>query len=252
MSDSPLLDHLLELRRRLLRSVVVIVLVFAGLAVFANEIYEAVAMPMLANLPVGSSMIATDVAAPFFTPFKLTLVVAIVLAVPYLLWQLWAFIAPGLYKREKRLAAPLLISSTLLFYAGIAFAYFIVLPLALGFFANAAPEGVAIATDISRYLDFVLAIFMAFGIAFEVPVVIILLCWSGMTTPDNLRKKRPYIIVGAFVVGMLLTPPDVISQTLLALPMWFLFELGVLLASLYIKAPAKEANQGPAESQNNR
>lgn len=233
MSDSPLLDHLLELRRRLLRSVLAIVLVFAALAAFANDIYELLAEPMLANLPVGSSMIATDVAAPFLTPFKLTLVVAIVAVVPYLLWQVWAFIAPGLYKREKRLAAPLLISSTLLFYGGIAFAYFVVLPLALGFLTGAAPEGVAIATDISRYLDFVLAIFLAFGVAFEVPVVIILLCWSGVTTPDRLRKKRPYIIVSAFVLGMFLTPPDVISQTLLAIPMWLLFELGLLMAGLY-------------------
>ena len=170
--------------------------------------------------------------------------VAIVLAVPFLLWQLWAFIAPGLYRNEKRLTAPLLISSTLLFYAGIAFAYYVVLPLALGFFANAAPEGVLVATDISSYLDFVLAIFLAFGVAFEVPVVIILLCWSGMTTVAKLRAKRAYIIVAAFFVGMILTPPDIISQTLLAIPMWLLFELGLVLAGLYVKERDVESTTG--------
>lgn len=244
MSDSPLLNHLLELRKRLLRAVLAILLVFGALAAFAKDIYQLLAEPLIANLPIGSSMIATGVAAPFITPFKLTLVVAIVLAVPFLLWQLWAFIAPGLYRNEKRLTAPLLISSTLLFYAGIAFAYYVVLPLALGFFANAAPEGVLVATDISSYLDFVLAIFLAFGVAFEVPVVIILLCWSGMTTVASLRAKRAYIIVAAFFVGMILTPPDIISQTLLAIPMWLLFELGLVLAGLYVKERDVESTTG--------
>ncbi|MDN7135894.1 twin-arginine translocase subunit TatC [Pseudidiomarina terrestris] len=237
MSQSPLIDHLLELRRRLLWSVVTVLVIFAGFAVFADELYRYVAAPMLASLPQGSTLIATDVATPFFTPFKLALVAAIAVAVPVLLWQVWGFIAPGLYRREKRLVVPLMVSSSLLFYAGVAFAYWVVLPLALNFLANAAPEGVTVATDIARYLDFVLAIFMAFGIAFETPVAIILLCWTGVTSVKSLRAKRPYVIVGAFVVGMILTPPDVISQTLLAIPMWLLFELGLVIASLYQRTP---------------
>lgn len=238
-----MLDHLLELRNRLLRSVIAVGLVFAVAATFADDLYHLLAAPMLASLPQGASMIATDVATPFFTPFKLAFVVSIALAVPYLLWQLWSFIAPGLYRKEKRLVVPLLMSSTLLFYAGVAFAYFVVLPLALKFLASAAPEGVTVATDISRYLDFVLTIFMAFGIAFETPVAIILLCWTGITRVETLRRKRPYIIVGAFVVGMLLTPPDVISQTLLAIPMWLLFELGLLIAGLYQAKPESTEQQ---------
>ncbi|MCK7459739.1 twin-arginine translocase subunit TatC [Idiomarina aminovorans] len=240
MSDSPLLDHLLELRNRLLRSVLVILVVFAALAYFANDIYHFVAQPLLINLPLGTQMIATDVAAPFFTPFKLTLVVALALAVPYLLWQMWGFIAPGLYGREKRLVIPLLATSTLLFYAGIAFAYFVVLPIAMAFFTGSAPEGVTVATDISRYLDFVLAIFIAFGIAFETPVAIMLLIWTGTCSRESLAKKRPYIIVGAFAIGMLLTPPDVISQTLLAVPMWLLFELGLQVSRWYTPGNKEE------------
>ena len=238
MSDSPLLDHLLELRNRLLRAIVVIVIVFAALAYFANDLYRLLADPLIAHLPAGTQMIATDVAAPFFTPFKLTFVIAVALAIPFLLWQIWAFIAPGLYRSEKRLVVPLLASSTMLFYAGIAFAYFVVLPLAMGFFTSVAPADVAIATDISRYLDVVLAIFIAFGIAFETPVAIVLLIWSGVSTPESLSKKRPYIIVGAFTLGMLLTPPDIISQTLLAIPMWLLFELGLVIGRWY--QPKKE------------
>jgi sec-independent protein translocase protein TatC len=238
MSDSPLLDHLLELRNRLLRAIVVIVIVFAALAYFANDLYRLLADPLIAHLPAGTQMIATDVAAPFVTPFKLTFVIAVALAIPFLLWQIWAFIAPGLYRSEKRLVVPLLASSTMLFYAGIAFAYFVVLPLAMGFFTSVAPADVAIATDISRYLDFVLAIFIAFGIAFETPVAIVLLIWSGVSTPESLSKKRPYIIVGAFTLGMLLTPPDIISQTLLAIPMWLLFELGLVIGRWY--QPKKE------------
>lgn len=240
MSDSPLLNHLLELRNRLLRSVLVVLVVFAALAYFANDLYNLLAQPLLVALPGDSQMIATDVAAPFFTPFKLTFVVALALAIPYLLWQLWAFIAPGLYRKEKRLVVPLLISSTLLFYAGVAFAYFVVLPIAMAFFTGAAPEGVTVATDISRYLDFVLAIFMAFGIAFETPVAIMLLIWSGVSTRESLARKRPYIIVGAFTVGMLLTPPDVISQTLLAIPMWLLFELGLQISRWYTPSQSND------------
>lgn len=230
-----LLDHLVALRSTVLRSVAVILGLFLCLVYFARDLYNLLSAPLMAVLPEGSSMIATDVAAPFFAPFKLTFVVAFFLAIPFLLHQVWRFIAPGLYQHEKRLVAPLLISSSLLFYAGIAFAYFVLLPIAFGFFTSMAPEGITIATDISSYLDFVLKIFFAFGFAFEIPIAVVLLCWSGVVTPDQLRAKRPYVIVAVFVIGMLLTPPDVISQTLLAIPMWLLFELGVLLSSWYIK-----------------
>lgn len=236
-----LLSHLLELRQRLLRSAAVIVLLFGVCAWFADSLYMWVAAPLLSQLPAGAGLIATDVATPFLTPLKLALVAAMVLSVPYWLWQLWAFLAPGLYRHEKRLIMPLLTSSTLLFYVGIAFAYFIILPVALGFLTSSAPVGVTIATDISRYLDFVLTMFIAFGIAFETPVAIILLCWSGAASVQGLRHKRPYVIVGAFVVGMILTPPDVLSQILLAIPLWLLFELGLLIAGLYQKSPTASA-----------
>lgn len=230
-----LLDHLVALRSTVLHSVAVIVGLFLCLVYFSRDLYNWLSAPLMAVLPEGSSMIATDVAAPFFAPFKLTFVVAFFLAIPFLLHQVWRFIAPGLYQHERRLVMPLLVSSSLLFYAGIAFAYFILLPIAFAFFTSMAPAGITIATDISSYLDFVLKIFFAFGFAFEIPIAVVLLCWSGMVTPAQLRAKRPYVIVGVFVIGMLLTPPDVISQTLLAIPMWLLFELGVLLSSWYIK-----------------
>lgn len=241
MNQSSLLAHLLELRRRILRSVVAVALVFVVTAWFADELYQYVAEPLLASLPAGGSLIATDVATPFLTPFKLALVAAIVVSVPYLLWQVWGFLAPGLYRHEKRLVVPLLVSSSLLFYVGIGFAYFLVLPVALAFLTGTAPVGVTIATDIASYLDFVLTMFMAFGIAFETPVAIILLCWSGVASVEGLRQKRAYVIVGAFVVGMILTPPDVLSQILLAIPMWLLFELGLVIAGLYQK-PSNEAS----------
>ena len=228
-----LLGHLVELRNRLLRCVVAVILVFAALAAFAQDIYHQLAKPLMAVLPENSSMIATDVAAPFFAPFKLTFIVAICLAIPYILLQVWQFIAPALYSREKRLMAPLVISSTLLFYSGIAFAYFIVFPIIFGFFTSVAPEGVTVATDISNYLDFVLKLFFAFGLAFEIPVAILLMVWTGVSNRAALAEKRPYIIVGAFILGMLLTPPDVLSQTLLAVPMWLLFELGLVLSRFY-------------------
>ena len=239
-SQTGLLDHLVDLRKTLLRSVAAVLLIFLSLVYFARDLYRFLAEPLMVHLPEGTSMIATDVGAPFFAPFKLTLMVSVLVAIPFLLHQIWRFIAPGLYQHEKRLVAPLLISSSLLFYAGIAFAYYVVLPLAFGFFTSMAPEGVTIATDISSYLDFVLKIFFAFGIAFEIPVAILLLCWSGVVTPQQLREKRPYVIVILFVVGMLLTPPDVISQTLLALPMWILYELGVFLSRFYV-APKKDS-----------
>ncbi|MGO4999740.1 twin-arginine translocase subunit TatC [Oceanisphaera sp. W20_SRM_FM3] len=231
----PLFSHLVELRGRILRAFAAILLVFVALVYFANDIYSILAEPLLRQLPEGGTMIATGVATPFLTPMKLTLIVSFFLAIPYVLYQVWAFVAPGLYKHEKRLIAPLVFSSALLFYAGAAFAYYVVFPLAFGFFTKMAPEGVTIATDIASYLDFVLGLFIAFGIAFEIPIATILICWTGMMTPKELASKRPYVIVIVFVVGMLLTPPDVISQTLLAIPMWMLFEVGVFFARFYVR-----------------
>ena len=236
-------QHLVELRDRLLRALIAVVIVLFCVFPFANDLYALLAAPLLRHMPEGASMIATEVAAPFLTPFKLALVLSVFIAMPVILYQMWSFIAPGLYRNEKKLVFPLMVSSTFLFYAGIAFAYFVVFPLMFAFFQAVAPEGVAIATDISRYLDFVLKIFFAFGLAFEVPIVTILLVWTGFTTPKAMAEKRPYVIVGAFVLGMLLTPPDMISQTLLALPMWLLFELGVLFSKLYVK------NENIAEAQ---
>ena len=231
--SQPLIAHLVELRNRLLRSVIFVLVVFCALVYWANDIYTLLATPLTNNLPAGATMIATNVATPFFTPIKLTIVTAIFLSVPYILYQIWAFVAPALYKHEKRLIYPLLVSSTLLFYCGVAFAYYVVFPIVFGFLTSTTPEGVQMATDISSYLDFVLTIFLAFGICFEVPVAIILLCWAGITTPEDLREKRPYIIVAAFIIGMLLTPPDIFSQTLLAVPMCLLFEVGVVCARFY-------------------
>ncbi len=242
--EQSLLDHLIELRDRLLRMVIAVLVLFVLLFPFSEQIFTAVAQPLLALMPEGTSMIATSVTSPFLVPFKLVLLVAVLLAVPYLLHQLWAFVAPGLYSHEKRLAAPLLVSSVLLFYCGIAFAYFVVFPLLFRFFIAVAPEGVAVMTDIGQYLDFIIAIFFAFGIAFEVPVATFLLILAGATTAENMAKKRPYIIVGAFVIGMMLTPPDVISQSLLALPMWALFEIGLIMSRLFIK-PAERDESHP-------
>jgi len=230
----PLISHLLELRDRLLRVIVVVMVVFLSLVYFANDIYHYLAIPLTSQLPEGSSMIATGVATPFFTPIKLTIVLSIFIAIPAILYQVWAFIAPGLYKQERRLIMPLVVSSALLFYLGMVFAYFVVFPLAFSFFTSTAPEGVTIATDISSYLDFVLKLFFAFGLAFEIPIATLVLCWTGATTPEKLKQKRPYIVVCAFVFGMLLTPPDVISQTLLAIPMLILFEIGLLFARFYV------------------
>ena len=238
-----LFDHLIELRTRLLRAVVSVLVVFCCLVYFAQDIYQYLAEPLLATMPEGTQMIATDVASPFFAPFKLTMVLSIFIAMPLILYQIWAFIAPGLYSREKKLVAPLMFGSTVLFYGGISFAYFVVFPLAFEFFNSVVPEGVTIATDISSYLDFVLKLFFAFGAAFEIPIAIMLLCWTGFTTPENLRKKRPYIVVGAFIIGMLLTPPDIISQTLLAIPMLLLFELGLILAAFYQRKESDELEE---------
>ena len=227
--------HLVEVRDRRVKVLIVVVVLLLGLFPFANELYLLLAEPLLRHMPEGTSMIATEVASPFLTPFKLAMVSALFLAMPAFLYHLWAFVAPGLYKNEQKLVYPLLITSSLLFYLGMAFAYYVVFPLMFGFFSATAPEGVAIMTDISKYLDFVLKIFFAFGVAFEVPIVTILLVWAGFTTPQALGQKRPYVVVGAFVLGMLLTPPDAISQTLLAIPMWILFELGLLFAKAYVR-----------------
>ena len=228
-AEQPLIAHLAELRNRLLRSLVCVFVIFLGLSVFANDIYAMIAGPLLAQLPEESSMIATEVAAPFLVPFKLTFFAAVFVSVPYLLYQAWAFVAPGLYQNERRLVLPLISSSVILFYLGNAFAFFIVFPLLFAFLTSSAPVGVTVMTDIGHYLNFILKMFFAFGLAFEVPIVIILLVWTGIASVESLAKKRPYIIVGAFTAGMLLTPPDIISQVLLAVPVWLLFELGLIL-----------------------
>lgn len=239
----PLIAHLTELRDRLLRVILSILLIFCGLFYFANDIYTYVSKPLRALLPEGSTMIATEVASPFLTPFKLTLVTSIFLAAPFIFYQLWSFIAPGMYKHEKRMAIPLLISSVLLFYAGAAFAYYAVFPLIFGFFTSVGPEDITIMTDINAYLNFVLKLFFAFGLAFEIPIATVILIWAGVASSEGLAGKRPYVVVGCFVFGMLLTPPDVISQSLLAIPMWMLFELGIIFGRLVEKQGDRNTEQ---------
>lgn len=248
--EQTLMDHLIELRDRLLHMVLAILIVFICLFAFSEDIFTIAAEPLLALMPEGTSMIATGVTSPFLVPFKLVLLLSVLLTIPYLLHQIWAFIAPGLYSHEKRMATPLLISSVVLFYCGIAFAYFVIFPILFGFFIGIAPEGVAVMTDIGQYLDFIIAIFLAFGIAFEVPVATFLLLAAGLTTPDKLAQKRPYIIIGAFVIGMLLTPPDVISQSLLAVPIWLLFELGLVMSRIFLKDKATEEEEVIMENDN--
>ena len=243
----PLIGHLTELRNRILRCVIAVLLIFAALFYFSQDIYALVAAPLRAYLPAGATMIATGVASPFLTPFKLTLVVALFLAMPVVLQQIWGFIAPGLYRHEKRIAVPLLVSSILLFYAGMAFAYFVVFPIMFGFFASVTPEGVSMMTDIGQYLDFVLTLFFAFGVAFVIPVATFLLIWVGIVDVATLRRSRPYVIVGCFVVGMILTPPDVFSQTLLAVPMWLLFEAGLLFGGMVSKRDEFRGDSDNAE-----
>ncbi len=241
MSDHPdtdreqtFLEHLVELRGRLLKACLAVALVLVCLLPFSRQLYHALATPLMATLPEGSNMIAIDVASPFLAPFKLTLLLALVIAIPVVIYQLWAFVAPALFKHEKRLAKPLLLSSVLLFYAGCAFAYFVVFPLVFGFMARVAPEGVSVMTDISRYLDFVITLFLAFGIAFEVPIATIILVATGLVNTKQLGKARPYVVVAAFAIGMLLTPPDIISQTLLAIPMWILYEAGIIMSRILL------------------
>ena len=240
MEKNTFLEHLQELRSRLLKSLLVMMACFLGLVYFSNDIYLIISEPLLNFLPSGSSMIATEVASPFLAPLKLTFFASLLLSMPFLLNQIWRFMAPGMYVNEKKLSFLVLLSSLFLFYLGILFTYFLVLPLVFNFFTGSAPEGILIMTDISRYLDFVLSMMFAFSFAFEIPVFIFLLIWSGTTDSDTLRSKRPYVVIGCFAVGMLLTPPDVISQTLLAIPAWLLFELGIVMADFVVKKEKKD------------
>lgn len=246
LAEGTLLSHLVELRSRLLKMATAVVLVFVALLPFSRQIFELVSEPLRAVLP-GSAMIATAVASPLLTPFKLTFFVALFVAMPVVLYQVWAFVAPGLYRREKRFAVPLLATSIALFYLGIAFAYFVVFPLMFGFFTSIAPEGVEVQTDIAQFLDFVTLIVFAFGIAFEVPIATVLIVWTGLTTTERLGKARPYIFLGAFVVGMFLTPPDVLSQTLLAVPVYVLYELGIVMAKVFAVREEPEAGTETGE-----
>lgn len=232
LAEGTLLSHLVELRTRLLKISAAVVLVFVALLPFSTKIFSWVSAPLREVLP-GNAMIATAVASPLLTPFKLTFFVALFIAMPVVLYQVWAFVAPGLYRKEKRFAFPLLASSIVLFYAGIAFAYFVVFPLMFGFFTSIAPEGVEVQTDIALFLDFVTTIVFAFGIAFEVPIATVLIVWTGLVTLEKLKSARPYVFLGAFVTGMFLTPPDVISQTLLAVPVYLLYELGIVMARIF-------------------
>lgn len=234
--EMTLIQHLLELRNSLAKSIASIFVLFLVLFPFANDLYTYLAAPLTQFLPEHTGMIATGVASPFLTPFKLSLVLSIYLAMPFILFQIWRFFSPALYQHEKRLIAPLLFSSSFLFYAGGAFAYYLVFPLVFGFLTGTAPEGVTIATDISLYLDFVIKMFFAFGVTFEVPIAVILLIYTGWVSPEKLTHNRPYVIVGAFVIGMLLTPPDVISQTLLAIPLWLLYEVGIVIGAWLTKS----------------
>jgi len=249
-SEIPFVAHLIELRDRLLRVVLLVLVIFLVLFYFANDIYTYLAEPLTVHMSQNSTMIATDVISPFLTPMKLALVLAIFPVMPYILFQIWSFIAPGLYKHEKELAFPLLVSSIILFYSGMAFAYYVVFPLVFGFITAVAPEGVEVMTDISKYLDFVLMLFFAFGAAFEVPVATVLLVAAGITTPEKLVEKRAYIIVAAFVVGMFLTPPDVISQIMLAVPMWMLFEVGVIASRMVVKRRERREKEIDEQEEN--
>ena len=240
------ISHLIELRNRLLRAILSVVIVFLGLFHWANQLYSLLARPLLRALPKGGQLIATEVTAPFFVPLKVTMMAAFLIALPYILYQIWAFIAPGLYSHEKRLGVPLIIASVILFFCGMSFAYFLVFPIVFGFITGVAPVGVAVMTDISKYLDFVMTMFLAFGITFEVPVVVVLLVKAGLVSVAKLREVRPYVIVGAFIVGAIFTPPDVVSQTMLALPLWLLYEAGIIVASLVGQpAPAEKDDYQP-------
>ena len=245
LAEGTLISHLLELRTRLMRIAVSVVIVFVPLVFFANDLFTLIAKPLIEKLPEGTSLIATSVVAPFMTPLKLALVTAIFVAIPYILHQVWGFVSPGLYQREKRFAMPLLVSSILLFYAGVAFAYFVLFPIVFAFFASTTPEGVKMMTDISSYLDFTLLLFFAFGLAFEMPVATVLLVATGIVKVETLQKNRGYVLLGIFIVAAFLTPPDAISQTFMAVPMYFLYEVGILFSRLLVRN--RQAENAAAE-----
>ena len=245
--EMSLVEHLTEVRDRLLKCLAFVIVFVLVLLPFTKELYLVLAEPMMRHLPDGSTMIATGVVSPFLTPLKLAIYTALILSVPAILYHLWAFVAPGLYKHEQKLVFPLLVTSSALFYVGMAFAYFVVFPIVFDFLSTQAPEGIKHTPDISEYLGLVMKLFFAFGVAFEVPIATVIVIWAGLTTPEALAKKRPYIIVGAFVVGMMLTPPDAISQTLLALPMWLLFEIGLVVSRWYLPH-SDRADQADASS----
>lgn len=238
--NQTLIEHLLELRTRIIRALIAVLVVFLAMVAFANPIYEAISEPLRAMMPEGSNMIATDVASPFLAPLKLSAMLSLFIAMPIVLYQLWAFIAPGLYKKEKAVAIPIFTSSVVLFYLGMAFAYFVVFPLVFGFFTTIGPDSVAVMTDINSYLSFVLKLFLAFGLAFEIPVATFVLIRAGVISRENLASKRPFVLVGCFVFGMFLTPPDIFSQALLAIPMYALFELGLLFSRNKVADPTEE------------
>jgi len=241
--QSSFVSHLIELRTRLIHALLGMLVIFLPLSIYANEIYSLLADPLLVHMPAGTSMVAIEVISPFLTPIKLSLMLSVFISIPWIFYQIWLFIAPGLYQHEQRIALPLISAGTLLFYTGMLFAYVVVMPLIFQFITATAPEGVSVMTDISKYLDFVLTLFFAFGVAFQVPIATFLLVKTGVSSPQSLAEKRPYIIVGAFIVGMLLTPPDIISQTLLALPMWLLFEIGLLMSRKFVTQTNAQPNE---------
>ena len=240
LAEGTLISHLLELRTRLLRSLVAAAIVFVPLAFFQNELFTLVARPLLDKLPEGTSLIATSVVAPFMAPLKLSIVAALFIAMPYVLYQIWAFVAPGLYRHERRFAMPLFLSSVVLFYVGVAFAYYVVFPLMFAFLTSTTPDGVQMMTDISSYLDFVLLLFFAFGVAFEVPVAVVLLAATGLVKVESLKKHRGYVLLGIFIVAAILTPPDAVSQSFMAIPMYVLYELGILFAQYLVRQRAAD------------
>jgi len=240
LAEGTLISHLLELRARLMRAFLAVIVVFLPCAYFANDLFELAARPLLAQLPAGGSLIATSITAPFMTPFKLAFVVALVLAMPFVLYELWAFVAPGLYRREKRFARPLLASSIVLFYCGVAFAYWVVFPVIFKFFINTAPRGVAVMTDITNYMDFILMMVLSFGVAFEVPIAVVLLVMTGLVNIDKLTGIRGYVLIAIFIIAAVLTPPDPVSQSIMAVPMYLLYECGVIFARVFTKKREEE------------
>jgi len=250
LAEGTLISHLLELRDRLLRALIAVIVVAVPCTVFREEIFEFVARPLMERLPDGASMIATNVIAPFMAPFKLAIMAALFIAMPYVLYQAWAFVAPGLYRREKRFALPLLLSSILLFYVGVAFAYFVVFPVAFTFFAAAAPEGVLMMTDINSYLDFVLLLFFAFGVAFEIPIATVLLAITGLVRPESLAANRGYVLLGIFIIAAVITPPDAISQCIMAIPMYLLYEGGIIASRVILKARLRREAEEQIQQKN--